>query len=508
MYAGRLATPILADASGRDTIAGLSAARTMTETLETQSQDDLESHLAQVQALLAKMRLVEALVQRQGGPRQDLVENLVHKQNLAELQRKLHELHPADVAYILEALPLDDRQLVWELVKAEHDGEILVEVSDSVRESLIQSMDKAELLAAAESLDTDEIADIAPDLPRDVIEELLTTLDAQKRARLQSAMAYPEDTVGTLMDFELVTIRADVTLEVALRYLRRLGALPDQLDKLFVVDRDELLIGVLPLTRLLTSDPEASVAAVMVEDVVKFHPDDDAHEASQAFERYDLVMAPVVDDGNRLVGRITVDAVVDYIRESADFDMLSMAGLKEDEDLFSTVWRSARNRWMWLAVNLATAFLASRVIGAFEGSIEKLAALAALMPIIAGIGGNTGNQTIALIVRGLALGQITHANARRLIVKELGVALFNGLLWGTVVGVFAWLLYDNPGLGGVMALAMMLNLIVAALAGIFIPITMERVNRDPAIGSSVLLTFVTDSMGFFIFLGLATLLLL
>ncbi|HQS98777.1 MAG: magnesium transporter [Hydrogenophilales bacterium 16-64-46] len=479
----------------------------MNDTLENQSQDTLEAHLAQVQTLLGRMRLVEELVHKQGGPRQDLVENLVHKQNLSELRRKLEQLHPADIAYILEALPLDERRLVWDLVGAENDGEILLEVSDSVRESLISTMDKAELLAAAESLDTDEIADIAADLPQDVIQELLTTLDVQKRARLQSALSYPEDSVGALMDFEMVTIRADVTIEVALRYLRRLGELPDQLDKLFVVDEDAL-IGVLPLKRLLTTDPEASVAAVMVEDFVRFHPEDEAHEASQAFERYDLVMAPVVDARGRLIGRLTVDAVVDYIRESADADMLSMAGLKEEEDLFSTVWNAAKNRWMWLAINLATAFIASRVIGAFEGSIEKLAALAALMPIIAGIGGNSGNQTITLIIRGLALGHITPANARRLVVKELGVATLNGVVWGSVVGVFAWLLYDNPALGGVMALAMLLNLLVAALAGIFIPMTLERVKRDPAIGSSVLLTFVTDSMGFFIFLGLATLLLL
>ena len=480
----------------------------MTDSLETQSQDNLETHLIQVQSLLARMRLVEELVHKQGGPRQALVENLVHKQNLAELQRKLEDLHPADIAYILEALPLDERRLVWGLVNAEYDGEILLEVSDSVRESLIQSMDKAELLAAAESLDTDEIADIAADLPHDVIQELLISLDAQKRAHLQSALAYPEDTVGALMDFEMVTIRVDVTLEVALRYLRRLGDLPDQLDKLFVVDRDDSIIGVLPLKRLLTTDPEASVAAVMVEDFVKFHPEDEAQEAAQAFERYDLVMAPVVDVNGRLIGRLTVDAVVDYIRESADADMLSMAGLKEEEDLFSSVWNAAKNRWMWLAINLGTAFVASRVIGAFEGSIEKLAALAALMPIIAGIGGNSGNQTITLIIRGLARGPSTPAHARRRGVKEIGVAVLNGLMWGSAVGIFAWLLYDNPALGGVMALAMLLNLLVAALAGIFIPMTLERFKRDPAIGSSVLLTFITDSMGFFIFLGLATILLL
>ena len=480
----------------------------MTDTLENQSQDNLENSLVQIQMLLGRMRQVEESVMRQGGLREDLAHNAEHQQYLDELQSRLDELHPADVAYILEALPQNERRLVWHRVNPEQNGEILLEVSDSVRETLIHEMDKAELLAAAESLDTDEIADIAADLPHDVITELLTMLDAQKRAHLQSALAYPEDTVGALMDFEMVTIRADVTLEVALRYLRRLGELPDQLDKLFVVDRDDTIIGVLPLKRLLTTDPEASVAAIMVEDFVKFHPEDEADEASQAFERYDLVTAPVVDAQGRLIGRVTVDAVVDFIRESADADMLSMAGLQEEEDLFSSVWNAAKNRWMWLAVNLFTAFVASRVIGTFEGSIEKLAALAALMPIIAGIGGNTGNQTIALIIRGLALGHITTSNARRLVLKELTLALLNGVVWGSVVGVVAWLLYDYPALGGVMALAMLLNLLVAALAGIFIPMLLEKMNRDPAIGSSVLLTFITDSMGFFIFLGLATVLLL
>ena len=480
----------------------------MTDSLENQSQDNLENSLEQIQTLLAKMRQAEEYVLRQGGMQEDLPDNREHAKHLAELQGRLNDLHPADIAYVLESLPQNERRLVWNLVDAEQNGEILLQVSDSVRESLIQNMNKAELLAAAESLDTDEIADIAADLPRDVIEELLTTLDAQKRALLQAALAYPEDTVGALMDFEMVTIRQDVTLEVALRYLRRLGELPDHLDKLFVVDHIDELIGVLPLKRLLTTDPEASVAAIMVEDFVKFRPEDEADEAAQAFERYDLVMAPVVDASGRLIGRLTVNAVVDYIRESADADMLSMAGLQEEEDLFSSVWNAAKNRWMWLAVNLCTAFIASRVIGTFEGSIEKLAALAALMPIIAGIGGNSGNQTITLIIRGLALGHITTANARRLVTKEIGVALLNGLMWGSVVGVFAWLLYDYPALGGVMALAMLLNLLVAALAGIFIPMALERMNRDPAIGSSVLLTFITDSMGFFIFLGLATILLL
>lgn len=475
--------------------------------LPKSAPESLEQTLAQVQALLDKQRLVETLVQRQGGPRQELVENLVHKQNLAELQKKLDALHPADVAYLLEVLPQDERLRLWEQVKPERDGEILLEVSDGVRESLVARMNRRELLAAAGTLDTDEIADIAPDLPRDVIEELLASLDTHKRARLQSTLSYPEDTVGALMDYDMVTVRADVSLEVAMRYLRRLGELPDQLDQLFVVERDDRLIGVLPLKKLLTADPDSSVGHVMSEDMVAFHPADDAREAAQAFERYDLVAAPVADEAGKLLGRITVDAVVDYIRASSEAEMLSMAGLKEDEDLFATVWKAARNRWTWLGVNLFTAFIASRVIGLFEGSIEKLAALAALMPIIAGIGGNTGNQTITLIIRGLALGYIQPGNARRLVLKELGVAALNGLLWGGLVGLLAYGLYDNAGLGGVMMLAMFLNLLVAALAGIAIPFTLQKLKRDPALGSSVLLTATTDSMGFFIFLGLATLLL-
>ena len=482
----------------------------MTEEFEAShtNQDGLDEHLEQVQSLLARQKLVEDLVHRQGGPKQDLVENLVHKQNLAELQKKLEELHPADVAYILEALPMQERLQVWELVKAERDGEILLEASDAVRESLIARMDNQELLAAAGTLDTDEIADLAPDLPKDVIQELLTTLDVQKRAHLQSALSYPEDTVGALMDFDMVTIRADVTLEVALRYLRRLGELPDQLDKLFVVERDEKLIGVLPIKRLLTSDPEATVAAVMAEDTVSFEPEDDAREASQAFERYDLVMAPVVDSSGRLLGRLTVDAVVDYIRQTSEADLLSMAGLKDEEDLFSTVWKAAKNRWTWLAINLCTALLASRVVGLFEGSIARLAALAALMPIVAGMGGNSGNQTSTLMVRGLALGLINRDNARRLLTKELGISLLNGSMWGAIMGLITYLLYQNVLLSAVMAAAMLLNQVVAALAGYFAPAVIHHMGRDPAYGSAVLLTFITDSMGFFIFLGLATLILL
>ncbi|MEZ0232340.1 MAG: magnesium transporter [Methylophilaceae bacterium] len=478
----------------------------MAETQE--SKESLQENLQQVISLLNKHRLVEGLVHKQDMPKQHLLETLVHKQNLAELQKKLDALHPADVAYILESLPLEQRLDIWELVKAERDGEILLEVSDAVRQTLIADMDSDELLAAAEQLDTDELADLAPDLPKDVLQDLLDSLDIQNRERLQSALGYTDDAVGALMDFDIVTIREDITLEVALRYLRRLGALPDHTDKLFVVDRYGILQGVLPLKRMVVNDLDAEVVDIMADDAVVFHPEDKADEAAKAFERYDLVTAPVVDSNNKLVGRLTVDTVMDFIREEAESDMLSMAGLREEEDLFSSVWKSVQNRWTWLAINLVTAFIASRVIGLFEGSIEKIVALAALMPIVAGIGGNSGNQTTTMIVRGLALGQIASYNMKSLLLKELGVGLMNGLLWGSVLGVLAYFLYHNWALGAVMTAAMTLNLLLAAIMGVMIPLVMTKSGRDPAVGSSVLITAVTDSGGFFIFLGLASIFLI
>ncbi len=480
----------------------------MTEVEAKKTQETLQDRLAQVIELLHRHRLVEDLTHRQEGEHQELVESLVHRQNLAELQRKLDALHPADVAHILEALPLDDRLTVWQLVKAERDGDILLEVSDAVRETLIADMDDHELLAAAKEMDADELADLAPELPRDVVHELMETLDAQQRERVRSALSYEGDQVGALMDFEMVTIREDVSLEVVLRYLRRLKELPGHTDKLFVVDYDGVLKGVLPIKRLLVNDPEKQVAEVMASDPVTFHPDEDAYEAAQAFERYDLVSTPVVDKGGKLIGRLTIDEMVDLIREESESEVLSMAGLREEEDIFASVWKSVRNRWAWLAVNLVTAFIASRVIGLFDGSIEKLVALAALMPIVAGIGGNSGNQTITMIVRAMALDQVGTGNTARLLRKELGVGLANGVVWGGVIGLVAYWLYGSWSLGVVMTAAMTLNLLLAALMGVLIPMTLARLGRDPAMGASVMITAMTDSGGFFIFLGLATVFLL
>lgn len=478
----------------------------MSEKHET--KDSLGETLEQVISLLEKHQLVENLVQKQEMPKHDLVETLVHRQNQMELQNLLNALHPADVAHILEALPLDDRLHLWDLVKVDRDGDILLEVSDAVRQTLIADMDSDELLAAAEQLDADELADLAPDLPKDVLQELMDSLDALNRERLQSALSYPEDTVGALMDFDIVTVREDITIEVALRYLRRLDELPDHTDKIFVVDRYDKIKGVLPLSNMLVNELDNKIKNVMAADVVSFHPDDVAAEAAKAFERYDLVSAPVVDAENKLVGRLTVDEVMDYIREESDADKLSMAGLREEEDFFSSVWASVQNRWAWLAINLVTALVASRVIGIFEHSIGQIVALAALMPIVAGVGGNSGNQTTTMIVRGLALGQISGSNMQSQVTKELGVALVNGLIWGGVLGGITYALYGDYRLSMVMTAAITLNLLLAALMGVVIPLVMNRFGKDPAVGSSVLITAMTDSGGFFIFLGLATIFLL
>ena len=321
-------------------------------------------------------------------------------------------------------------------------------------------------------------------------------------------MSYPEDTVGARMDFEIVSIRQEVTLDIVLRYLRRLKKLPDHTDQVFVIDREERLMGTLPVDRILTHYPEDAVKDVMLTEVLRLSPLEDVSDAAQAFERYDLVSAPVVDEAGRLVGRLTVNEVVDVIREESDEEAYGAVGLDDDQDIFDSVWSSAKARWVWLGVNLFTAFSASRVISAFDGTIEKVVALAALMPIVAGIAGNSGNQTLTLLVRSLATGQITEANQSDVVKKEVLVALVNGFIWGIIAGLFTWgLYYDSPDgmkLGFTMFLAMMLNMLMGAIVAILVPITLKKLGRDPAMGGSVLLTFITDSGGFLIFLGLAT----
>ncbi len=478
---------------------------------EPQYTENVQDHLQQVKHLLEKQALVETVAHNQEMPRDErheLLDKMLHKRHLAELREKLNELHPADIAYILEALPIEPRLLVWDLVKADRDGEILIEVSDAVRESLIATMSREELRVAAEQLDTDEIADLAPDLPQNVMRDVFKSLSIEEREQLRSAMSYTEDSVGALMDFNMIEVREDVTLEVVSRYLRRFDVLPDHTDQVFVVDRDDRFKGVLPINLIVINEPEVIVGELMLTDTIQLHPEEKADQAAQSFERYDLVSAPVVDEDGKLVGRVTVNVVLDFIRAESESDLLNQAGLREEEDIFASVWKSAQNRWTWLALNLCTAFFASRVIGGFENTIEKFVALATLMPIVAGIAGNSANQTTTIIIRSLALGQITQGNARRLMLKELAISGLNGVVWGGIAGLFAYFLYHSIPLGLVMTSAMLLNLLVGAIVGMAIPLVMQKMGRDPAIGSSVMITAITDSGGFFIFLGLATIFLI
>ncbi|GAA4342463.1 magnesium transporter [Pigmentiphaga soli] len=471
--------------------------------------EDAQEALEHVQELLRRQHLVEDLVHRQevGDTRGPLVEALVHRQHEAELSALLDDLHPADVAFILESLPKEDRQRVWLLVRPERDGEILLEVADWVRESLIATMDPRELVAAAENLEADELADLAPDLPPEVVAEVQKGLTDEERARLTAVMSYPEDSVGAIMDFEMVRVRNDVTLEVVLRYLRRLQELPHHTDQIFVVDRSEKLLGSLPVNRLLVSDPDTQVIDVMDTEILTLAPLDEAAEAAAAFERYDLVSAPVVDAVGRLIGRVTVNDVVDVIREASAEQTLSKAGLQE-EDIFAPVPQALRNRAPWLLVNLCTASTAAFVASRFEETVGRIVILAFLMSIVAGIGGNSGNQTMTLIIRALAVGRINSANVGKLVRRELQISLMVGIGGGSVAALFAWAISGRYSLGLVMMAAMILNLLVGAIVGMAVPLARSRFGKDPAIGSSVLLTFATDTMGFLIFLGLATIFLL
>lgn len=427
----------------------------------------------------------------------------------AEIQTLLRGLHAADLADLLEALPLDERLALWGLVE-DHAmrGRVLVEASETVWDSLIAEMSDRELLRAMATLDIDEQVYLAEYLPRNLMGRVLTSLAPDKRAQVREVMKFDRDTVGRVMDFELVTVRPDVTLGTVHRYLRKLGRVPDATDKLFVTNRRNKLLGELPLTAILLHPAETEVAALMDADPTTFTPDEQAEDAASAFERYNLITAPVVDAKGKLMGRLTVEEILDIVNEESENNMRRMGGLSQEEDVFAPVGKAVRNRWAWLAINLCTAFIASRVIGLFEHTISELVALAALMPIVAGIGGNTGNQTITMIVRALALHQLQGGSYSFLLMRELGVALINGLVWGGLMGIITWLLYHDAGIGAVMTLAMVLNLLVAALMGVIIPMLMVRFGRDPAVGSSVMITAITDTGGFFIFLGLATLFLL
>ncbi|MCP4994440.1 MAG: magnesium transporter [Gammaproteobacteria bacterium] len=428
---------------------------------------------------------------------------------LQQAGKMLNALTPGEIGHLLEALPHTERELMWGLVNDDHDGEVLVHLADDVRDDLISKMDRAALLAASEGLDTDDLADLIQELPHTITREIIDSLDHQHRERLEAVLSYPEDTAGGLMNPDTVTVRPEVTLDVVMRYLRRLkDQIPKQTDSLMVVNRNGRYLGVLSLPALVTHDLDDTVAEVMSLDVKPIPANWDDGQVANRFEQHDLLSSPVVDEKGVLLGRITVDDVVDVIREEGEHQFMGQAGLSEDEDMFAPVMVSAKRRALWLGINLGTAFLASWVIGLYQPTIEKVVALAVLMPIVASMGGIAGSQTLTLTIRGLALGQLSSKNTRWLVFKELAVAGLNSLIWSVVVALLASFWFDNFDIGLVIGAALTINLLIAALSGALLPITLEKLGIDPALAGSVLLTTVTDVIGFMSFLGLATLFLL
>ncbi len=421
-----------------------------------------------------------------------------------QVRHLLASLHPAEIGDLLESLPHGPREILWKLVDIEDQGETLVAVNEEVRAGLIEGMETSTLVTLAGSLDTDDLADILQNMPGAVIHELLRSMDKQNRQRLEAVLSYPEDSAGGLMDLDIVTVRGDVSLDVVLRYLRLRGEIPDMTDSLMVVDRFDHYQGVLPLATLLTSGPESVVADVMDRDVEGIQATMNDTEVARLFEDRDLISTPVIDSTGKLLGRITIDDVVDVIRDEADRSLMNMAGLDEDDDIFAPVTTSARRRAVWLGVNLCTAFLASWVIGLYEATLQQVVALAVLMPIVASMGGIAGSQTLTIMIRGLALGQVGSANARTLLKKEVLVSIMNGLIWALVVALIASTWFQNIMIGIILAAALIINLICAALAGFSIPLALKRVGVDPALAGTVLLTTVTDVVGFMAFLGLGT----
>jgi len=427
---------------------------------------------------------------------------------MRQVRRMVNALNPAEIADLLESLPPAQRKLVWELIAADDEGDVLVELNEEVRASLIGSMATEELVAATANLDLDDLADLIAELPEAVNREVLRSLDASDRQRLQAVLRYDEDSAGGLMNPDTVTVRADVTLEVVLRYLRMRGELPDGIDAIFVVNRGGDYLGSLRLARLLTAPAEAAVADIMETTIPAIDAHTEADEVATLFENHDLISAPVTDERGKLIGCINIDDVVDVIREEASHSVLSMAGLDEDDDMFAPIGISARRRSLWLGVNLATAFLAAWVAGLFEATLEQVVILAILMPVVPSMGGIAGTQTLILITRGLALKQIERANARWLLQKEVGVSALNAVGWAAVVALVTAWWFGTWKIGAVIALALAVSLLFAAVSGFLVPISLKRLGIDPALAGGVVLTTITDVVGLVSFLGIGTLMLL
>ncbi len=414
-------------------------------------------------------------------------------------------LQSVEVAQLLEKSPPKERKVLWKLIHRDNEGAVLQHLSDEIQADILSRMDNSRVLALADSLDTDDFADLLQQLPDTVMHELLKVMDQQNRERVEQVLSFPEDTAGGLMNTDTVTIRPDITVETVLRYIRRHDEIPEMTDSLFVISRrKELYIGILPLTKLLVTDPDMTVREIMITEIEPIPANMPDHEVALLFEQHDLVSAPVVDDDGKLLGRITIDDVVDVIREDADHSLMSMAGLDDDEDTFAPIWKTSKRRAVWLGINLITAFIASAVIGIFQDTIDKVVALAVLMPIVASMGGIAGSQTLTLMIRAQALDHVEKANAAWLIRRELAVGILNGILWAIVVAGVAVAWFEDYTIGLIIALAIIINLIVGTCSGTILPLILKARGIDPALAGGVLLTTVTDVVGFLAFLGLAT----
>jgi magnesium transporter len=417
-------------------------------------------------------------------------------------------LHPSEVARLLESLPIAERAVTWEMVKPDNEGDVLVELAEEVRDGLISNMPTEEVIAALDGMELDDLADLVADLPEALTQEVLRSLDQQDRERLDRVLSYGEDSAGDLMNVDVITVRPDVTIEVVLRYLRARGEIPDGTDSIYVVNRENEYFGSVFLSRLLTLDPNHSVAEIISTEIQPIPAGTAAEEVVWEFENRDLLSAPVVDDHNHLVGRITIDDIVDVIRDEAEHSLMGAAGLDEEDDMFAPVVRSAKRRALWLGINLATAFVAASVVDLFQTTLDKIVLLAVLMPVVPSMGGVAGSQSLIVITRAMALGQIDRSNAKRILRKELLVGMLNGIAWSLVVALCTYLWFGDWRLGAVIAGAMAINMSAAALAGFSVPQALKKMHIDPALAGGVVLTTITDVIGYMSFLGLGAMFLL
>jgi magnesium transporter len=422
--------------------------------------------------------------------------------------RKLLQNMPAyDLALILQSSPSKSRTVLWQLIDHDHHGEVLEELNEEVRKGILKKMRPEKLAEVAEGMDVDDLAEVLRTLPDSVYREVLSSMDSQDRSRVEAALSFDEDTAGGIMNTDTITIRPDVTVDVVLRYLRLKGELPEATDSFYVVDRKDHFIGAVSLSHIVTAKPEVVISKLINDEITALNVDMPEREVAQLFERYDWFSAPVVDEEGRLLGRITIDDVVDIIREEAEHSMMSMAGLDDEADTFAPVFKSTQQRSVWLGVNLITALFAVAVSSMFEDILGQLAILAILNTLVPSMGGVAGNQTLTLVIRGMALGHIGESNARTLLYKELAVGFLNGIIWALLIATVVAIWKQDFMLGSVIAFAMLMNLTAAGIAGVTIPLFLKKLDIDPALAGSVILTTVTDVVGIFAFLGTATLLL-